>query len=350
MEALIFHGARRLEIEDAPAPQPGPDEVLIRVHACGICGSDLSGYVGHSPRRNAHIPLIMGHEFSGQVVEVGKDARRDAAESLAPGDRVVVQPLIPCGVCPACRAGQTNICPNMAVLGIERAGAFADLVCAPADRVFKLPAQVSDLDATMTETLAVQAHVFRTMAPPLLRTVVVLGAGPQGLLAAQLARLAGASNIIVTDLVAHRLEMARAMGATHTVHSGQEDVVERVKTITGGWGAEFIVDTAGAPATRQQGVAALAPGGTLVLIGLGKGDTTLNFLPVVNRELHVRGSYAYTDDDFLRAVELIAAGQVRVREMIHLAPLSEGAQFFERLATQPEHLVKVVLQPGQARA
>ena len=350
MEALIFHGARRLEIEDAPAPQPGPDEVLIRVHACGICGSDLSGYVGHSPRRNAHIPLIMGHEFSGQVVEVGKDARRDAAESLAPGDRVVVQPLIPCGVCPACLAGQTNICPNMAVLGIERAGAFADLVCAPADRVFKLPAQVSDLDATMTETLAVQAHVFRTMAPPLLRTVVVLGAGPQGLLAAQLARLAGASNIIVTDLVAHRLEMARAMGATHTVHSGQEDVVERVKTITGGWGAEFIVDTAGAPATRQQGVAALAPGGTLVLIGLGKGDTTLNFLPVVNRELHVRGSYAYTDDDFLRALELIASGRVRVREMIHPAPLSEGAQFFERLATQPEHLVKVVLQPGQARA
>ncbi len=346
MEALVFHGARQLAVEDVPAPQPGPGEVLIRVHACGICGSDLSGYVGHSPRRNAHIPLIMGHEFSGHVVEVGKQVRRTAHDSLAPGDRVVVQPLIACGVCPACRAGQTNICPNMAVLGIERAGGFADLVCAPADRVFKLPVQVSDLDATMTETLAVQAHVFRTMTPPLLRTVVVLGAGPQGLLAAQLARLAGASTVIVTDLVARRLEMARGLGATHTLHSGEEDVVEQVKALTGGWGAEFVVDTAGAPVTRQQGVAALAPGGTLVLIGLGKGETTLNFLPIVNRELHIRGSYAYTDDDFQRAVELIASGQVRVRDMIHLAPLSEGARFFERLVTQPEDLVKVVLQPG----
>lgn len=345
MQALIFHGARRLTVEETPAPHPGPNDVLIRVDACGICGSDLSGYVGHSPRRNARIPLIMGHEFAGQVVEVGREAQRGAQEGLTPGDRVVVQPLIPCGACPACRAGQTNICPHMAVLGIERAGAFAELVCAPANRVFKLPAGMSALDATLTETLAVQARVFRTMTPPLLRTVVVLGAGPQGLLAAQLAGLAGASSVIVTDLVAHRLQMAREMGATHAIHSDREDVVERVKDLTGGWGAEYVVDTTGAPAARQQGVAALAPGGTLVLIGLGTGETTLNFLPVVNRELHIRGSYAYTDDDFLRALELIAAGRVRVREMIHAAPLAEGAQFFERLVTQPEKLVKVVLQP-----
>ena len=341
MQALIFHGARQLAIENVPEPQPGPGEVLIRVNACGICGSDLSGYVGHSPRRNAHIPLIMGHEFTGRVVAAGSDAQTE----LVPGDQVVVQPLIPCGHCPACRAGQTNICPNMAVLGIERAGAFANVIAVPADRVFKLPDGMNELDATLTETLAVEAHVFRTMAPALLRAVVVLGAGPQGLLAAQLAKLAGASTVIVTDLVAHRLDMALSMGATHVVQSGTEDVVERVKALTGGWGAEFIVDTAGAPATRQQGVAALAPGGTLALIGLGKGDTTLNFVPVVNRELHVRGSYAYTDDDFLRAVELIASGHIRVREMIRLAPLSQGASFFERLTTQPDDLVKVVLQP-----
>lgn len=329
-----------------PDPCPAPDEVLIRVHMCGICGSDLSGYLGHSPRRNARVPLIMGHEFSGRIVELGRDAQRRMGGALAVGDRVVVQPLIACGACPACRAGRTNICPNMDVLGIERAGAFAELVVAPVNRVFKLPPETSDLDAALVETLAVEVHVFRSMAPPLLRTVVVLGAGAQGLLAVQLAKLAGASLVIATDVVAQRLERARAMGATHTVLSTAQDVVEHVQALTDGWGAEFVVDTAGAPAARQQAIAALAPGGVLALVGLGKGETSLNFLPVVNRELRVLGSYAYTDDDFLRALELITSGHVQVRDMVQVARLEQGAEFFERLTTQPADLVKVMLQPA----
>jgi 2-desacetyl-2-hydroxyethyl bacteriochlorophyllide A dehydrogenase len=339
MQALVFHGLRQLSVEAVPEPVLKPGEVLVQVAVCGICGSDLHGYLGHSARRNASIPLIMGHEFTGQIAALGPDFSGD----LAVGQRVVVQPQISCGRCRACRSGLANICPNMSILGIERAGAFAERVAVPAQRVFPLPDGLSDTHGALIETLAVEVHLFRQMARPLLRTVVVLGAGAQGLLAAQLARLGGASQIIVTDLMPHRLRLAEQMGATAVLRA-DEDVVAGILRLTDGWGAEFVIDAVGASTTRQQGVAVLAPGGTFGLVGLGPGETTLNFVPVINRELVLHGSYCYSDDDFLRALELLAAGHIQVGSMLELEPLREGAALFERLMDPAAGLTKVLLQ------
>src|SRR5579859_645063 len=326
MHALVFHGEQQLALEDVPEPVLAAGEVLVQVAACGICGSDLHGYLGHSPRRNRSIPLVMGHEFTGRVAAAGPGATGDLAE----GERVVVHPQISCGRCRACRAGLSNICPNMSILGIERAGAFAEYVAVPADRLFRLPADLSDQDGALVETLSIQVHLFRQVARPLLRNVVVLGSGPQGLFAVQLARLAGASQIIATDLIPHRMQLATQMGAT-TVLRGDEDVVGRVLELTNGWGADFIVDAAGAPATRRQGIAALAPGGNLGLVGLLPGETPVEFNAVVNRELVVRGSYSCTDDDLARSLELLASQQIMLEGMLELAPLREGVSCFERL-------------------
>ncbi|MHB8624790.1 MAG: zinc-dependent alcohol dehydrogenase [Aggregatilineales bacterium] len=341
MQALVFHGERRLALEEYPIPVLQPGEVLIKVLACGICGSDLHGYLGLSARRTAHIPLIMGHEFTGYVVGLGADV----SSSLAVDARVVVQPQISCGHCRACRAGKTNICPNMVILGIERHGAFAEYVTAPANRVFAIPDDLDDSVAAMTETLAVEVHLFRQYAPLYARTVVVLGAGAQGLLAVQLARNAGAAQIVVSDLFDDRLELATASGATLTVRGDRDNLVQRVLDSTDGWGADLVVDAVGAPITRQQGIAMLAPDGTLALVGLGKGETTLNFLPVVNKELHLHGSYCYTDDDFVLALESLANGQINTDGIVQGALLRDGVNYFQRLVDNPTGLAKVVLTP-----
>jgi L-iditol 2-dehydrogenase len=341
MQALVLHGIHQLSIEEVPEPVPAAGEVLVQVAACGICGSDLHGYHGESPRRNRSIPLIMGHEFTGRVRAVGPDVPGD----IVPGQRVVVHPQVSCGRCSACRTGRTNICPYMSILGIERAGGFAECVAVPANRLFPLPDGLSNQQGALVETLAVEVHLFRQTALPLWRTVVVLGAGPQGLLAVQLARLAGASQIIATDLMPHRLRLAEQLGATHVLR-GDQDVAAIVKDLTDGWGAEFVVDAAGVAATRQQGIAALAPGGTFGLVGIGPGEVPVDFGPVINRELTLRGSYACSDDDFVRALELLAAGHIQVDPMLDEAPLGEGASCFERLMDPAEGLTKVLLTPG----
>jgi 2-desacetyl-2-hydroxyethyl bacteriochlorophyllide A dehydrogenase len=340
MQAIVYHGVHHLSLENLPEPRPAPNEVLIRVNVCGICGSDLHGYLGHSPRRDAHVPLVMGHEFSGKIVEIGSDVK----SNLSIGDTVVVNPVIYCGYCRACRSGLHNICPNMAVLGIERHGAFAEWVTVPADRVFMLPDGLNNINGSMTETLAVEVHLFRKYAPPLLRTVVVLGAGAQGLLAVQLARISGASEIVVSDIVPQRLAMAEQMGATITIQADREDAVKRVMAATGGWGAEFVIDAVGSPVVRQQGLAMLGPNGTFGMVGLGPGETPVSFNPVVNKEISIHGSYAYTDDDFERSLELLATRQIEVDSMIHVANLNEGITYFQRLIDEPAGLTKVVLK------
>lgn len=340
MQALVLRGVREIAIEELPEPRPEAGEVLIEVAHCCVCGSDLHGYLGHSPRRTASLPLVMGHEFTGHVAGLGA-----GVEGLAADQPVVVQPVVVCGQCRACQAGKTNICPHMQILGIEQPGAFARFVCVPADRVFPLPDGCDLLAAAATETLAVEVHAWRSLARPLPRLVVVLGAGAQGLLALQLAKLGGADQVIVSELLESRLELARQYGAASALRADRDDLVAAVMAATDNWGAELVLDAVGASATHRDGLAALAPGGTLIVIGLGAPESALNLLPLVGKEQNIRGSYCYRDDDFLRALELIADGRIRVAEMIQSVPLQEGAQYFERLADQPEGLGKVVLHP-----
>lgn len=340
MQALVFHGTSLLRLEEHSVPQVPPGEVLVKVAACGICGSDLHGFLGHSARRTAHIPLVMGHEFSGSVAAMG-----EAVAGFTVGDRVVIQPQISCGRCPACRSGRANICPNMSILGIERQGAFADYVSVPADRIFKIPDGLGEIEASLTETLAVEVHLFRQYMPLYPRTVVVLGVGAQGLFAVQLARNAGAAQIIASDLFDDRLELAARAGASTIIRADHDDPIRKVRDLTDGWGADLVIDAVGAPIIREQGLAMLAPGATLALVGLGKGETMLNYLPVVGKELRIQGSYCYSDDDFLLAMQMLANGQIQSDGMVQTAPLSEGEGYFRRLTENPAGLTKVVLLP-----
>ncbi len=342
MKALVFRGTKQIGIEEVAEATPAPDEALIQVAYCGICGSDLHGYLGHSARRSRNVPLIMGHEFSGRVVALGSDVK----DRFEIGQRVTVQPAISCGTCPACQSGRGHICPNMNLIGIERSGAFAPYVAAPADRLFALPDTISDEAATLAETLAVEVHLFRQMAPSLVRNVLVLGAGAQGLLAVQLARLMNIPEIIVSDVVPARLQLAAQLGATVTVDARRQDVAALAKERTQNWGVEFAVETTGAPPARQQGLAALAPGATFGIIGLGEGPTTVDFLPIVARELSIRGSYCYTDDDFVRSIELLASGQVQADAMLSATSLDSGPEVFSALVTDPADKIKVLLTLG----
>jgi 2-desacetyl-2-hydroxyethyl bacteriochlorophyllide A dehydrogenase len=277
------------------------------------------------------------------VIEHGKRVSETSKKMHPVGTAVAINPQYGCGVCKACRAGLSHVCPNMTLIGIERAGGMAEYVTAPAHRLFRLPKGLSDMEGSMTETLAVEVHLFRRVMTPYTRTVVVLGAGAQGLLAVQLAKVAGAENIVSCDIVPQRLAMARKLGATHTVIGNEEDVVKTVLDLTDGWGADLVVEAVGNARLRQQGQQMLSIGGTLALVGNFNGVTQFDFLPIITKEQRVFGTYCYTDDDFSRALEMIATTQINVKPMLHPAKLEEGVHYFHQLIEEPGALVKVAL-------
>lgn len=337
MKALINYGPGRMDYGDWAEPQLGPGQVLVEVGACGICGSDLHPYRGMPSRRP--VPGIWGHEFAGTVL-----ARAEDVEEIAVGARVAVQPLVSCGRCPQCRSGQTNICRNAALIGGPRPGGFAERVAVPARSVFALPEGMDIVLASLAETLATPVHLFSSNVRGFLRSALILGAGPQGLLCAQLARHLGARTVIVSDVVAHRLAMAEAMGATHVVDARQQDPADFALAATGGEGVDLAIDAAGRSASRQQAVLAAKPGGTAVFLATGPEQTPLDFMNFVPREVHLRGTQCYTDADFAMAIDLLAGGEVDAAPMLTVLPLAQGAQAFEALANDPGHLVKVMLR------
>jgi len=341
MEALVFRDVCDLAVADVPRPRPLPQEVVVDVSLAGICGSDIHGYVGHSERRTNNTPLIMGHEIVGRVSATGSAV----TNHFAIGERVVVQPMIACGTCATCRAGHTNVCPNMEILGIERSGGFASSVAVPADRLFAVPDSLPDEAAVMVEPLAIEVRLFRQLAGSLVRSVVILGAGAQGILAIQLARMMGISRIIASDTVQARLDMAMRLGATNAIHALEEDVPAVIRRLTGGEGVEVAIETAGASAARQDGLHALSRGGTFAIVGLGQQHTPIDFLDLVSQEKRIQGVYCYTDDDFVRALEILTEGHIQVEPMISTLPLSDGPAAFTSIAEGMASTVKTLLRP-----
>jgi 2-desacetyl-2-hydroxyethyl bacteriochlorophyllide A dehydrogenase len=233
----------------------------------------------------------------------------------------------------------------MYLIGGEQPGGFAEFVTAPERSVFRIPDALSFEHAALVETLATPVHAFEQNARGLVRSVAILGAGAQGLLSLQLAKLIGAAQIVVTDVVEHRLQIADQLGATHIVNGRVGDVVQEVAKLTDGEGVDFVIEAAGIAATRQQAIAMLRPGGTAVFLALGTQATPIDFMSVVPRELHLHGSQCYINDNFTRAIELLTSRQINAEPLVQSAPLSEGAALFEALATNPEDRIKVVLRP-----
>ena len=339
MAALVFRGPRDVAFETVERPAPRPGHVLLRVSGCGICGTDMHVYNGMPAPWP--VPGVRGHEIAGAVEELGADV-----DGLSTGDRVVVQPLVSCSECSACRRGETNLCARAYLIGGETAGGFADFVEVPATAAFALPHGLPLEHAALAETLASPVHAFEKHARGLVRSAAILGAGAQGLLSLQMALSFGIKSILVSDVLPARLDIATQLGATRTVNANDADPVAAALEISGGEGVDLVIDAAGLAINRQQTVEMLRAGGTGIFLALGPGRAEIEFGRLVTRELHLHGTQCYTNADFAHAIDLLTSGEIAAAPLVGTMPLTRGAEAFEKLATSPADCVKIVLEPA----
>jgi threonine dehydrogenase-like Zn-dependent dehydrogenase len=339
MKTLLYPEYERLEVTDRPSPEPGPGEVLLKVAACGICGSELEAFKSRSPRRVP--PLILGHEFCGVIERVGP-----GVELWSAGQQVISHSLVPCGACPRCLRGDSHLCASRQIFGMQRPGAFAEYVCAPARAVVAWPSALAAEAASMAEPLANGVHVVglaRRLAPSL---VVVIGAGPLGLLCQQAFQRLSSAAVVVADRIPERLEVARKLGAKEVIHAGEEDVVSRVMGMTGGEGADVVVDAAGSGRTKNLSVKSTRPGGMTVWLGLHENTISFDSAEVTLGERCVQGSYAATMEELELAVDLLARGRVDGSSWTHKFPLADGVTAFQRMLAAQGGDIKAVLIPS----
>ena len=332
MRALVWHGPRLLTLEQVPEPEPAPGEVLLRVEAVGICGSELSGYLGESSLRRP--PLVMGHEFAARVV---------GGDGPAPGTRVVVNPLLSCGVCGPCRSGAENLCAERRIVGAARPGAFAELVAVPAGACHPAPEGLSPELAAMAEPLACAVRAVERGRPGLADAVLIVGAGAIGLLTLAVARRAGAGILAVADVNAERLATARAWGATHTL-DGRADLPAELRRLTGG-PADVAFDAVGLASTRRAAVQAVRPGGRAVFIGLHEAESVLPVNELVRGEIEAVGCFCYRARSFERALALLRGGLLAPGPWLEPRPLEAGPASFEDLLGGAVAASKLVLRP-----
>lgn len=343
MQALLLKEYRRIELVESARPQIEAGEVLIRVAACGICGSDVHGFDGSTGRRIP--PLIMGHEAAGVIEHAAPDVL-----GLAPGDRVTFDSTVYCGECFFCRLGQVNLCNNRRVLGVScddyrRNGAFADYISVPARIVYHLPDQLTFEHAAMIEAVSVAVHAVGLTPIGLGDTAVVFGAGMIGLLVIQAARLAGCTRVIAVDPDSARLALAGQLGAAELLNPKEVDVPAAVRDLTAGRGADIAFEVVGAPQPFQTAVASVRKGGAVTLVGNIAPTVELPLQSVVTREIKLIGSCA-SSGEYPVCIDLLGRGAIKVEPLISaVAPLSDGPAWFERLYAKEPGLMKVILRP-----
>ena len=343
MKALLLSAYKHLELADLPIPAPAPDEVLIRVAACGICGSDVHGYDGGSGRRIP--PLVMGHEAAGTIEALGA-----AIKNFAAGDRVTFDSTVYCGECSNCRRGDINLCDRRQVLGVScgdyrRAGAFAEFVSVPARILHRLPENLPFAEAAMLEAVAVAIHAVNLAEISGNTTALVVGAGTIGILTMQALHAAGCARVFVSDVDSDRLEMARQLGATEILLS-DDSLHKKILQLTGGEGVDVALEAVGRNETVALAIDCVRKGGGVVLIGNITPNVDLPLQKVVSRQIRLQGSCA-SAGEYPQAIRWMSSGAIRVKPLITaVAPLEEGPRWFARLYAREPNLLKVVLTPG----
>jgi L-iditol 2-dehydrogenase len=343
MKALVLSAYKHLEIDDVPVPQPAEDELLIRIKACGICGSDVHGFDGSTGRRIP--PIVMGHEAAGIVEAVGS-----RVSEFRVGDRVTFDSTVYCGLCFYCLRGQINLCEEREVIGVStplfrRMGAFAEYVTVPARIAYALPESMPFSHAALIEAASVAVHGASLTPLEPGDTAVVVGSGMIGLLTLQAVRQAGAERVFVVDLDDTRLEMARQLGATETFNSKKLDVVAEIQKRTAGRGADVAIECVGITDAVKLAVESVRKGGAVTLVGNVAPTIELGLQSVVSRQIRVQGSCA-SCGEYPECIAMMASGQIRVEPLVSaVAPLEEGASWFQRLYDREPGLLKVVLEP-----
>jgi L-iditol 2-dehydrogenase len=343
MDALVWLGPRIMEMQTIPVPTLAPGEVLLEVSAAGICGSELSGYLGENSLRKP--PLIMGHEATGRITQTTEGTFADGS-SAEVGARVTFNPLIVCGQCDRCRAGASNVCRNRRLIGAHRPGAFARYVAVPAAQCSPLPDHLSEVDGALTEPLACSMRAVSLSQVRPGQTAFILGMGAIGLFCLAVARALGVEQIYVSDMAPSRLEVAKHWGATEVLNPGKSDVLATLQELAPG-GIDVVIDAVGTSATRSQAIQAVIPGGRVVFIGLHAADSSLNFSHVVRQELTIAGSYGYTQTDFARSLDLMRQGLLHSSpDWLEQRPLSTGGAAFAGLIDGTATATKIILQPS----
>lgn len=343
MKALLLEEYKQLQFTDMPKPGIGPNDLLVRVAACGICGSDVHGFDGSTGRRIP--PLVMGHEAAGTVEETGANVT-----SFKKGDRVTFDSTVSCGECSFCRRGDLNLCDRRQVLGVScgeyrRHGAFAEYVAVPHHIAYHLPDNLPFEHAALIEAVSVAVHAVNITPIRMGDTAVVVGSGMIGLLVIQALRVAGCTRVIAIDVDDIKLQRAKELGAEATFNSKQVDSAAAVQSLTGGRGADVVIECVGATAPITTAVAAVRKGGSVTLVGNVSPKVEIPLQAVVSRQIKLIGSCA-SNGEYPECIDLISRGLIRVDALISAtAPLEEGPGWFERLYAHEPNLMKVVLRP-----
>jgi L-iditol 2-dehydrogenase len=341
MMACNLHGIGDLRFEEVPMPSFGKDEVLLRVKASGICGSDIPRVF---EKGTYHFPAIPGHEFAGVIANAAEE------DKALIGKRAAVFPLLPCFACEACQIGEYPMCSDYDYYGSRRDGAFAEYIAVKKWNLVFLPESVSFEEAAMAEPAAVSIHALSRAGIVLGDTVAIFGAGPIGLLAAQIAKGWGADKVILADIDETKLNFAQELGFSHTVNSKNQDPAEYIHSVTGGKGADLVLEAAGVPATLEAGVRSARPFGKMVLMGnpLGKMEfSQKGYWEILRKQLTLKGtwnsSYNGFKNDWILAVNCMENGVLELSKMItHRFNLSECNRAFEIARQRSEFHVKLM--------
>jgi L-iditol 2-dehydrogenase len=344
MKALVMTEYKKFAIQQIEKPVCGDDEVLVKIEACGICGSDVHGMDGSTGRRQP--PMIMGHEASGVISEVGKNV-----SGFASGERVTFDSTIYCANCKYCHSGDINLCENRRVVGVscdeyKSQGAFAEYLALPPRILYKFGKNLDFEKACMVEPLSIAFHAVNITDIKLGDTVVVVGTGVIGQMVVQAVRLAGAGKLIAVDLDDDRLAKSVKHGADKGLNSSKCNVIEEVKTFTNGRMADVVIEAVGADATINMGIDCLKKGGAMTIIGNISPTISLPLQKLVTRELKIQGSCA-SAGEYPACLEFLERGVIDVSDAISVvAPMEDGQKMFERLYSREAGLNKIILKPN----
>jgi 2-desacetyl-2-hydroxyethyl bacteriochlorophyllide A dehydrogenase len=332
MRALVYMAPEKVEIQDLPRPQAAAGETEIAVQISGICGSDISGFLGHSALRRP--PLVLGHELVGWLPD---------------GRRVVANPLVSCGVCEACLSGAQNLCVSWRLLGLgQTQGSFTEFVTLPSSQVYEIPDALPSARAVLAEPMANVVHLFRIAAPAALFRLAIVGGGTMGALALLVGKLAGARDALLVDVNDDRLGVARKLGAAAAINTGSADGATEARKLAGR-GFDVVIDASGSAPARQMAFDLCRTGGLVALLGMGAQKSEVNFVASIRREHRVVMLFAYTPVDFRRALDLLIAGEIELDQWTEQVPLEQGQKAFERMSSSPGPTLKMLLEIASAR-
>jgi len=343
--AVVLHAVDDIRLDERPTPKPGPHDALIAVKSVGICGSDVHYWKhGRIGPFILNAPMVLGHESSGQVVAVG-----DKVTHLKPGDRITMEPGVPCRLCNSCKIGRYNLCPDVVFMATPPYdGSLSNFITHPADFCYKLPDHVTFDEGAMCEPLSVGVHAVSRANISLGQTVLITGSGPIGLMCLMAAKAAGAGTTIITDIKQERLDVAKQLGATYAIDTTNiGNLVQHVHGLVGSQAVDAAIECSGATSAIHAAIAATRNGGVVVLVGMGAPEIKLPLVDAAVREVDIKGVFRYCNT-YPKTLALIASGKVDVKPLItHHFNYKESVEAFNvaRVGADKENkmAIKVVI-------